>query len=256
MGFLRTEWHLFLKDKLAKDHYKVASTYAVMVAGSAALQTIYSEVNATSAVTDRASSGTSSGEIRFWTDASVTSVDVTIYTANGEAIYIKGVTPSVHGIWIDRQKLTHHLVVPVAFNNNSETDMEFTVVAGTLIEDIMLSVETIDATETIDVGLDGSTTNDPNGLIAAASIATAGYVELGGAVNNGGTSDYFDSVVYGALLASFINGSDGAATSGGVVRNKVLIGATETDANITVTCSAGSDTFIGFIVLTLTKLPL
>lgn len=260
MGFLRNEYHLFLKDKLANDHYKVACTVAVMTAGSAALATIYATKEG-SAVTDRTlaagvSSGTD-GEIRFWTDASVTSVDISIYTANGEAIYLKSVEPTVtHGVWIDRQQLTHQLVIPIAFNNNSETDTEFTIVAGTLIEDILLSVETVDAGETIDVGTDGTTTNDPNGLIAAASIATAGFVALGGIPNVGSTSDYFNGVVYGVLLATFINGSDSGTDSGGVTRKSTLIGAAETDANITVTCTAGSDTFIGYVVLRLTKLPL
>jgi len=255
MGFNRTEWFFFLKDFLAQDHYKVASRYAVMAANSPVLATIYAGKEDGSAVTDRSSAGNSNGAIRFWTDSSVTSLDISILTANGEAIFLKGVTPSVHGIYINRQILTSQLVIPLLFNNNVETDTGFTVPGGILMQDILLSVETLDAGETIDIGLDGSTTNDPNGLIAAASIATAGYVHLGGTIN-GGSPDYFDGVVYGVLMANFINGAEGANTVGGVVKLSSLIPAAETDANITYTCSAGSDVFTGYAVLILTKLPL
>jgi hypothetical protein len=40
---------------------------------------------------------------------------------------------------------------------------------------VYLNVITVDATETVDVGTMG-TSNDPNGFLAAASLATAGIV--------------------------------------------------------------------------------
>jgi len=253
MGMLRNEYHLFLKDLLANDHYKVNCTYAVMTANSAALATIYSGKDDSSAASNPATTTDTKGEIRFYMASSINSVDVTIYTANGEAIFIKGVTPSTHGVWIDRQKLKQELVIPLVYNSNVETTTGFTPVSPCLIEDIDLVVETLDATETIDVGFNGSTTNDPNGLIAAASIATAGWVALQGVVNNGSNIDYVDAVKLGVLLASFINGSDAVVSQGGIVRKKTHIGAAETDANITYTCSAGSDTFVGWIIVHLTK---
>ncbi|MBW1996419.1 MAG: hypothetical protein JRJ29_00500 [Deltaproteobacteria bacterium] len=47
--------------------------------------------------------------------------------------------------------------------------------AGVIIEDVRVKVTTAVASSTIDVGLDGSTHNDPDGLIDGLSCAAAGW---------------------------------------------------------------------------------
>ena len=256
MGLERLEYDLRLVDKNleTKRQLSVSGTYQVLAAGTANEATIYAESEDSSAADNPGS--ISSGQIRFFVDRTVTTVDIVIYTADGDAEFLKGIAPtSNHRVEIDQYRKEQLLHLPILFNDNSETDTGFTLPASTFIDDIDLIVDTVDATETIDVGLDGTTSNDPNGLIAAASIATAGYVELAGAINNGSNIDFTDAVVYGALLASFINGSDAVATNGGSVRTKHYVGSAETDANITYTCSAGSDTFTGWLILHLRKGP-
>lgn len=257
MAYSRKEYDLRLIDlnDPARKQMDLDGTYQVLTAGSPVEQTIYANDKTASAASNPGS--ISGGQIRFFMDSSVSSVDIVIYTADGDAAFMQGVQPagSVRNVVIDTNKREQLLVLPLLFNDNVETDTGFTLVGPVAIDDIKLFVTTVDATETIDVGLDGSTNNDPNGLIAAASIATAGYVALGGALNNGSNIDYYDSIVYGALLATFINGSDAVVTNGGITRKSAYIAEAEDDANITYTCSAGSDTFYGYMMLNLTKLP-
>jgi hypothetical protein len=262
MGFNRNEFTIQLVDitqgvgtHQAPTAYQVGGTYNVLVAGSPVEVTIYSNDTGTSAASNPGTIS-STGLIKFFTASSVTSVDITLYTANGEAKFMQSVGyRNKHQALIDRHERKQLLIIPFAASDNVEVDTGFTLVGPVLIEDCYPFVVTVDATETLAVGLDGTTTNDPNGLLEAPSVATAGYVECGGAINGGTNIDYTDSVTYGVLLASFINGSDAVATNGGVIRIRTMIAEAETDANITYTGSAGSDTAAGYIMIELVRLP-
>ena len=162
---------------------------------------------------------------------------------------------SDHRVEVDVEKLDQMLVIPFLANDNSELDTGFTLNGDCLLEDVMLKVVTVDAGETIDVGLDGTTTNDPNGLIAAALVSAAGYVELVPQITGGSNIDYVGTNFIGALLGTSIAGADAVATVGGFTRLRTLVASTETDCNITYTGSAGSDTAAGYIFLFLKKLP-
>jgi len=227
-----------------------SGVYNVLTADSPVELTIYSNDQGSS----QSNPGTmTDGVIQFWTANTVTSVDLSIYTANGEAVFVQALTPSQHRVEVDVDKLEQTLVLPFAASE-AETSTGFTLAASTLIEDIDLLVSTVDDTETMDVGTDGTTTNDPNGLIAAASVATAGLVDLGAIVTSGSNEDYFSSCTLGALLADFLAGTDVATDVGTFRRIKTFIGSAETDANITYTGSSGTDTAAGYIILTLKKL--
>lgn len=265
MPYSRNEYDLRLVDMhdQAKSQRNLGGVYNVLQSGgSPQEQTIYANNNTSTAGSNP---GTiSGGQIRFFVDASVTSVDIVIYTANGDARYIRDVRPSaqasgggstIHRIQIDQHRLEQKLVLPLAFNNNSETTIGFTAVGPVYILDADLFVVTVDATETVDVGLDGTTTNDPNGLIAAASVATAGLVDLGPIVTVGSNESYFSSCTLGALIADFTAGTDLATDVGTFRRIKAFIAEAETDANFTTTGSAGSDAFYGFAIIHMFKLP-
>lgn len=112
----------------------------------------------------------------------------------------------------------------------SETQTEFTLPANAIVKDVFLNVITVDATETVDVGTAG-TSNDPDGYLDAASLATAGLVF--GSLADG-------SVTRGALLFEITEATTAAA------RNPDITAGGDP---VTYTCSAGSDTAVFDIII-------
>ena len=112
----------------------------------------------------------------------------------------------------------------------SETQTEFTLPASAIVKDVFLNVITVDATETVDVGTQG-TSNDPNGYLAAASLATAGLVF--GSLADG-------AVTRGALLFEITEATTAAARKPDI---------TAGGDPISYTCSAGSDTAVFDIII-------
>jgi hypothetical protein len=112
----------------------------------------------------------------------------------------------------------------------AETVTNFTLPASAIVNDVFLNVITVDATETVDVGTTG-TSNDPNGYLAAVSLATAGIVR--GSLADG-------AVTLGALLYEITEATTAAARMRDV---------TAGGDPISYTCSAGSDTAVFDIVI-------
>ncbi|RMG04685.1 MAG: hypothetical protein D6726_02905 [Nitrospirae bacterium] len=252
MGLQYNEFHIqLINARTGNPIDDDSGVYNVLTAGSPTEATIYSDPYGTSA----SNPGTiSNGEITFYTDSSVTSVDISIYTASGDAIFLQGVTTQQQRVLVDVDKLEQTLVIPFGASDNTETDTGFTVVGPALIEDVFLKVTTADSGETINFGLNGTTTNDPDGLVTGASVSSTGYVSLGPTVSAGVNEDYFSACGYGALLADFTAGSDAATDVGTFSKKCVLIDSSETDANFTYTGSAGSDTAAGYFIVKMRKL--
>ena len=127
-------------------------------------------------------------------------------------------------------KFIHRTAVIHCDAQTSETQTEFTLPDNAIVNDVFLNVITVDATETVDVGTMG-TSNDPNGFLAAASLATAGLVY--GSLADG-------AVTRGALLFEITEATTAAArmpdlTAGG--------------DPVSYTCSAGSDTAVFDIII-------
>ncbi len=112
----------------------------------------------------------------------------------------------------------------------TETDTELTLPATAIVKDVYLNVITVDATETVDVGTAG-TSNDPNGFLAAASLATAGLVY--GSLADG-------AVTRGALLFEITEATTAAAR-----RPSLTAGGDP----VSYTCSGGSDTAVFDIII-------
>lgn len=112
----------------------------------------------------------------------------------------------------------------------SETQTNFTLPASAIVRDVFLNVITVDATETVDVGTQG-TSNDPNGYLAGASLATAGLVF--GSLADG-------AVTRGALLFEITEATTAAARKPDI---------TAGDDPVSYTCSAGSDTAVFDIII-------
>lgn len=114
----------------------------------------------------------------------------------------------------------------------SETQTAFTLPASAIVHDVFVNVITVDATETVDVGTQG-TSNDPNGFLSLASLATAGLVS--GSLADG-------AITLGALLYEESGtGADVAYAR----RPSVAAGGDP----VSYTCSAGSDTAVFDIII-------
>jgi len=112
----------------------------------------------------------------------------------------------------------------------SETQTDFTLPTNAIVKSVFLNVITVDATETVLVGTMG-TSNDPNGYLNLASLATAGLVR--GSLADG-------AVTLGALLFEITETTTAAA------RNDDITAGGDP---ISYTCSAGSDTAIFDIII-------
>lgn len=112
----------------------------------------------------------------------------------------------------------------------TETQTDFTLPVNAIVKDVFLNVITVDATETVDVGTQG-TSNDPNGYLAAVSLATAGLVF--GSLADG-------AVTRGALLFEITEATTAAARKPDI---------TAGGDPVSYTCSAGSDTAIFDIII-------
>ncbi len=109
--------------------------------------------------------------------------------------------------------------------DNSERTTDFTFPAGCIVHNVMLNVKTVDATETVSVGTEG-TSNDPDGFLVGASLATAGIVF--GSLADG-------AVTRGALLYE---------TTEAVTAYAPIDYYLSTADPLSYTCSAGTDTAV------------
>ena len=118
--------------------------------------------------------------------------------------------------------------------DNSERTTDFTFPAQVIVHDVFLNVLTVDATETVNVGTEG-TSNDPDGFLVAASLATAGTVY-------GDLAD--GAVIRGALLYEITEATTAAAR-----RPCITCGGDP----VSYTCSAGTDTAVFDIIIDYTE---
>lgn len=129
----------------------------------------------------------------------------------------------------------------------SEYDTGFDLQAGWVVFDAWIVVNTIDATETVNVGTNSNDSGDADGLIVGASLGTAGFVYPDGTVTAGTTYSYFSANTRGALLADYKVGANGAGTEGLYHPKPYNVGTTAID--VTFTTSAGTDTAVFDIYL-------
>lgn len=114
----------------------------------------------------------------------------------------------------------------------SETQTGFTFPDTAILVDAYINVITVDATETVDIGTQG-TSNDPDGILDGVSLATAGLVK--GSLADG-------AITRGALL--FEESGTGADVA---YARTTAIGVGGDP--VSYTCSAGSDTAVFDIIL-------
>jgi len=140
-------------------------------------------------------------------------------------------TAGGNGIWIG---------VPWVFNDNSVTSTGVILPLG-VIQDALVEVTTVDATETMDFGL---STGDENGFVAAIDVATAGMTPCTTTITAGTKESYFASSTYGAFLVTVTAGSNTTTDVGTYLRHPYECAGTLAVCN---TGTAGSDTGVGII---------
>ena len=207
------------------------------------------------------------GKIEFWTANTVTSVDLYVQCPGGEFLVAKTITPSgPNELYVDTNQKHQTYIIPFDIADTTaatETDTGFNLMqnAAVLPDGLGVHVVTVDATESMDVGLLASETGgDANGLIAVALTSAAGMVPAAVGYNIGSNSIYWDQTggtgehTYGAMmapastLAAAAEGTDVDTEGQGfnILSPHVGDGTAE---SISYTLTAGTDTAIGFIVL-------
>ena len=250
------EWYFQLWDAQRKISIDDDSGQLLaLTAGAPTAPTIYSDANGTSVSNPVRTPRTfTNGAVRFWTDRSVTSLDLSFITATGEAYWFKSVSDSCHRLDVNPFMREHMLVLPFGAADNTEVDTGIDLPANLLIKDAGIRVTTIDATETLDFGLLSSESGgDADGFGMVLDVGNLGWVNMYPVITNGTTIDYaVHTSGYGALLKQGIAGADAVATVGGVARRYHRTDGTA--KSISYSGTTGSDTAAGYIYLHYSRL--
>lgn len=158
------------------------------------------------------------GKFRFATLEAVQSVDLYGVAPGGQSFQRLAQKPqSKNEIWINSGQGQFVMVIPfdaADFTIGSSVDSGFVEPTNAIFQGLGAAVDvvTVDATETIDCGPE---TADPNGFLAATSVATAGLAATKGALleTTGTPNDHFSGGEDIQILLSA--GSD---TAGGFIR--------------------------------------
>ncbi len=145
----------------------------------------------------------------------------------------------------------------LAFNDNVETEVGFVLPKYAEIDylSMMVFVKTIDATETIDVGLLSTEVGgDANGFITGLSIATAGWIKPSNTLTQGTNAHYISATTFGVLFlpAACLGANVAEQNAAPLFINHMGDGVAKT---MTYTCSAGSDAFAGVLAFRWRQFP-
>jgi len=140
--------------------------------------------------------------------------------------------------------------IPFSASDNSETTTYIELPADLLVTGLIVDVATVDAGETIAVGLLSSEANgDADGFAAGVSVATALKVRPGATVTDD-TEVYISASTRGAFLVDTFTAGAATLTDVGTYVEQVYR-CDGTAKTVTYTGSAGSDTAAGKIWLVL-----
>lgn len=132
--------------------------------------------------------------------------------------------------------------------DNTEQASGFSLPAKAVVLDVWLDVTTADTSETLDVGTDGSGSNDPDGFLDAASVNATGVIRGEIKTTTGSNNNYIgaaSSHTLGALLMDLLAGEDVAGGGdGNASRSPDVASGGEA---ITYTGSSGTNTMRGTI---------
>jgi len=247
------KFRIQLVDMVTKAAIQTAGGKAyVALNGEAKKATLYDEDGA--ALSNPVS--LTNGILEFYTADSVSKADLFVQSPTGHFTVIKDVIASgPNSLYIDTSRLDTVMVIPFSIDDTTattETDTGFDLPtnAAVIPDGIGVNVLTLDATETIDVGiLSSESGGDANGFLALASVAAAVFVPGATVVTTGSNETYLASTTLGALVHNFLAGADVAGDVG--TSYKKLLVCDGTAKSISYTLTAGTDTAEGFITIPL-----
>ena len=213
---VRDENRLFLVDDCA---------YAVCTAGTSSLATIYADDVATGATakTNPVTYGSFDNDLRvvFYTPDSISTVDIHLWSRNGGAASVYNWDNEYKSIRCDNTNGMKMAVVPIVSLSSDvatgSTDTTFDFPYGAIPTNVELFIQSAaPGSGTVTVGLSAAESGgDIDGFIAAVTCATAGYVDIYGAINPGAAVTEhcaLSGYVVGILLESAIlTSNDGGA---------------------------------------------
>ena len=195
-----------------------SGTYQVYTAGTpdrasitdAAGATMTQEVVGTSFVGQTMTDG----EIHFFTNVTVSSVDISVLTAGGRSYFLKGITRSSGRVDVDPDQQNYVLVVGINEKASSTTvrPLGFQLRKGMLVHDVLVKVTAAfngaaAASSEFDLGRSA----DPNGLVVACNASVTGFFQFHGLGST--TGIVRQHTLYGADLLSYKLTSTGTISS-------------------------------------------
>lgn len=181
MGSSYTEYYVQLVNVRTKQPINDdTGKYSVLTAGTATPATIYSDDSGTAIAYTAATLANTmtDGKIRFFTAASVTSVDLTVVTASGHAVFVSGLTPSQHRVDVDVEKIRQTMIVPFSLTaagsltaTGSIWANGFSIPANAMVHDVFIKTSTLGTTAIVNVGVSGT----PSGFMVAGVASATGF---------------------------------------------------------------------------------
>lgn len=210
MGFADLNYTITVKDSRNNESITSGCYVFVYQAGTKTLATLYkssSRVTLANPIT-RTQFATDE-KISFYTTE--TTVDIFVADEKGNVTLVTSVAPTDHTIYLNRQGVEKCLVAPFVFNaGGTEVDTGLDFPLNTAVTDCVVEVVTVDATETLNVGILSSETNgDADGLLVGVPLDTAGFIRQF-LITDGATEDYVSATYKGALMGI---GSTGTNTA-------------------------------------------
>jgi len=189
----------------------------VLTASTATEATIYSDENGTSASNPLTMTD---GIIRFFTAVSVTTVDLSILTASGHAVFIEALTPSQHRVDIDTDCLTdQRLIIPfcsLTASNTGVIDTGFDLIAGMQIKDIYAHITTAGTGGLFSVGVSADLSATSAKFLLSANGSATGWkvYDFPVTTSNSGGTLVSGVQIRGPLLCALGSGVNTAAEGG------------------------------------------
>ncbi len=230
--------HYFLKlvnTRTKKPLNDDSGDFQVYTAGAATRATIYNaagtqltqEVVGTSFVSRDMSDGT----IEFYTQQSVSSVDISILTAKGRSYFLKGITQSQHRVDVDPERSEYLLVAAINDKASCTTvrPLGFQLRKGMVVKDVIVNVTTAfagaaAASNRYSVGKSGT----PLGFLDNVTLSSVGFKRSTAVVSTTG----FVKVRAGSLLRDFHLSSTGGVDY--YIRKEYIAPANSTTGNLVV----------------------
>ena len=198
-------------------------SYQIMTAGSPTRATIYNAAGTaqTQAVAfgNFLSQTMTDGVVEFWTDRSVSSVDVSVLTAGGRSYFLEGLTPSQHRVDVDPEKFEYTLIVGINDSASSTAlrDLGFDLRKGMIVKDVFVKTTTAftgaaTGSNSLNIGISG----DSDAFAKLLNVSAVGYRQI---LPHSTTGKIFATQFAGVELANWQTAS-GATNFGWYARKK------------------------------------